>query len=227
MFGACGRNAAARLLTITDFDIGEIEDCNVLARAGITVTGFTETIGPQTRTSYSGTRMYMAPELLAGKAPSTRSDIYSLGVVFYQLVIGDLSQPLATDWERGVHDRLLCEDLHGCLAGNPAERFFGAADVTRRLGSLEKRRSERRLRRIGLVAAVVLMILALVGGPTVLSQKRQLEREGTIREQAESQMYYSSIGFVTSLIEEKRYDVARQVLAACPERLRNWETSWP
>jgi hypothetical protein len=43
---------------------------------------------PGQRTSIAGTPGYIAPELLAGRPPSRRSDIYSLGVVLYEMVSG-------------------------------------------------------------------------------------------------------------------------------------------
>jgi predicted Ser/Thr protein kinase len=43
---------------------------------------------PGQRTSIAGTPNYIAPELLTGRPPSQRSDIYSLGVVLYEMVTG-------------------------------------------------------------------------------------------------------------------------------------------
>ena len=97
---------------LTDFGIGQLMDREALARAGITATGFTETASAMTElSSRTGTRLYMAPELVAGRPASIQSDIYSLGVLLYQMIIGDLSQPMTTDWERHVRDPLLRDDL--------------------------------------------------------------------------------------------------------------------
>jgi hypothetical protein len=43
---------------------------------------------PGERTSFAGTPSYIAPEVLAGDPPSERSDIYSLGLVLYEMVTG-------------------------------------------------------------------------------------------------------------------------------------------
>ncbi len=69
--------------------------------------------------SQTGTQMYMAPELFAGKPASIRSDIYSLGVVLYQLLAGDFNRPVASDWANDISDPLLRDDLKHCFAGNP------------------------------------------------------------------------------------------------------------
>jgi non-specific serine/threonine protein kinase len=70
---------------LTDFGIGQVVSEEYLK--GITRAGFTQTIVADSSSSQTGSQMYMAPELLAGKPASTRSDIYSLGVVLYQLLV--------------------------------------------------------------------------------------------------------------------------------------------
>jgi serine/threonine protein kinase len=62
---------------LTDFGIGQVVSEEYLK--GITRAGFTQTMAGQSSSSGTGTHLYMAPELLAGKPASTRSDIYSIG----------------------------------------------------------------------------------------------------------------------------------------------------
>ena len=46
---------------------------------------------------------YTAPELQdGGFSPSPRSEVYALGVLLYQVVVGDLSRPLDADWKENV-----------------------------------------------------------------------------------------------------------------------------
>src|SRR5437762_7439467 len=72
---------------LTDFGIGQVVSEEALA--GMTRMGFTQTMLSPGSSSHTGTQLYMAPELMAGQPASNRSDIYSLGVVLYQLVVGD------------------------------------------------------------------------------------------------------------------------------------------
>jgi WD40 repeat protein/class 3 adenylate cyclase len=130
-------------VSLTDFGIGLITDPNALAARGITATGLTETlVSSSTPSSGAGTRMYMAPELIEGKQATTLSDVYALGVVLYQIVVGDFGHALAPGWERYVDDPLLAADIAACVDGNPERRLPGAADLASRLRSIDKRRAD-------------------------------------------------------------------------------------
>jgi len=124
---------------LTDFGIGQIVSDEV--RAGMTRSGFTQTL--MGSAALAGSQMYMAPELIGGGSGSTRSDIYSLGVVLYQLLVGDFGRPLTTDWSEDLPDALLREDLKHCFARNPSERFAGAGQLAKHLRSFEERKAER------------------------------------------------------------------------------------
>lgn len=152
---------------LADFGIGLLSDLDQLHKRNITVSGFTETLVIDSDPSRTGTRMYAPPELLTGGAFTIQGDVYALGVVLYQLVVGDLARPLTQGWESDVADPLLREDIARCVAGRPEERFASAADLASSLRRLPQRRRERtrkRLARGAAVAGVALVILLGVAG---------------------------------------------------------------
>ena len=122
---------------LTDFGNSRLLQPERLAELGITALGLTTT-GSDT----SGTPLYLAPELIAGHPPTVRSDVYALGAMLYQIVVGDLRRPLAPGWEREIDDALLREDIAQATDGDPAQRIAGAAELAERLRRLPERRAE-------------------------------------------------------------------------------------
>lgn len=180
---------------LSDFGVGLVTEKERLAEAGITVFGMTELAeGPAKLTTYGGTRLYMAPELLEGKPATLQADIYALGVMLYQMIVGDFSRVLASGWEQQIADELLREDIAVTVAGSPEDRLGAASQVADRLRALPARRAEReaqrrereetalakvalvkaqKRRRALLVTVVVLGIFALA----MIWQSRRIARE--------------------------------------------------
>ena len=88
--------------------------------------------------------LYRAPELLSGGVPTQKSDLYALGVLLYQMVVGDLRRPLAPGWEADVDDPLLREDIRGLAALRETDRRPGAAALAQQLRELPARHLARR-----------------------------------------------------------------------------------
>jgi serine/threonine protein kinase/class 3 adenylate cyclase len=140
LVSGAGTSPADVNVKLTDFGIGQVVSPDVLA--GMTRSGFTQTVVSAGGSAHGGTHIYMAPELIANKPASTRSDTYSLGVVLYQMLVGDFSQPLTVDWTHEIDDPLLREDLAKCFAGNPLQRWPRVIQFAESLRQLEVRRKE-------------------------------------------------------------------------------------
>ncbi|RXR08294.1 tetratricopeptide repeat protein [Pseudoxanthomonas composti] len=134
------RPGAEPRIRLADFGSGRLVDLARLEALEITRLGFT---GTQIDADSGGTPLYLAPEILGGRAPTVRSDIYALGVMLYQCLVGDTRRPLAPGWERDIDDPLLREDIALAAAGDPAERLADAALLSNRLRTLESRRATR------------------------------------------------------------------------------------
>ena len=136
------KTGAGWQIKVADFGSASLFDPSRLHALGITNLGFTQTVSPENG-SLTGTLMYMAPEVLAGQSPSASSDVYALGVLLYQFLVGDFRKPLAPGWESDIADPLLREDIAEAASGDPSKRLSSAADLVERLTTLDQRRAQR------------------------------------------------------------------------------------
>jgi tetratricopeptide (TPR) repeat protein len=177
---------------LADFGIGMITDRSKLVGAGpVTASGFTH--ATIEASSYTGTRIYVPPEVLVGRPFTVQGDVYALGVLLYQMVVGDLNRPLAEGWQRDVTDELLREDVALCVDGDATRRLSSAADLAKRLRSLPERRAwkareaqeeqaaarRRQLTRLVVTGSAILLILLGIATAFAL-------RERTLRREAEA-----------------------------------------
>ena len=125
---------------LTDFGSGRLLDPERLDELGITRLGMTVTQN-LVADAHFGTPLYMAPEIFSGQAPTARSDVFSLGIMLYQLLAGDVTRPMTSGWEREIEDSLLRDDIGAATDGDPQRRLPGAAELAARLRTLEARRA--------------------------------------------------------------------------------------
>ncbi|MCP3963833.1 MAG: protein kinase [bacterium] len=224
---------------LTDFGIGLITDRDLLEQRGITSLGLTGMTVGSSESSSGGTQMYMAPELLAGGAPSIQADVYALGVVLYQMAVGDLERPLAPGWRREIEDEILREDIASFVDGSPDRRPRSALEVAERLRSLDERRTSReadrrarerseksrRLRKVltvvTAVSTVFLVIVSLLALQAVRA-RGEAERE---RRQAERLIDYMLFDLRDSLEAIGRLDLLEGVSRSTREYFKIRSTS--
>ena len=127
---------------VADFGSGGLLDSARLAELGITNLGFTRSEDVVSN-NLTGTLMYLAPEVLAGHAPTAAADVYALGVMLYQMLAGDFRKPLSPGWEADIADPLIREDIADAACGDPAKRLNSVAALVERLETLGQRRVNR------------------------------------------------------------------------------------
>jgi eukaryotic-like serine/threonine-protein kinase len=122
------------------------------------------------RSVFAGTPAYMAPEQYLGSPPSRSSDLYAVGVIAYELLVG--KQPFATDTLSALRQMVLHAppDLSGVdpriapvigrlLAKTPEARYHDSVEVIDALGAatLQPLSQETRATRESLLQAAPLV----------------------------------------------------------------------
>jgi DNA-binding winged helix-turn-helix (wHTH) protein/serine/threonine protein kinase len=126
-------------MTLGNFGSGGILDAGHIDRLGITRLGFTKTIAVSK--ANSATLTYLAPEIQDGHPFTVKSDIYALGVILYQFLVGDFHKGLSPEWRGDIEDELLREDIGLVVEANPLMRMADAGLLVQRLRSLDERRN--------------------------------------------------------------------------------------
>jgi non-specific serine/threonine protein kinase len=189
---------SASEILLGDFGSGGILDAEHIERLGITRLGFTRTLAASDLSA--ATPLYLAPEIVAGQPFTVKADIYALGVVFYQMIVGDFHKLMSPGWERDIEDELLREDVALVAEGNPDVRLADATVLAKRLRTLEERRKDlvakreavakaeraRRLleraqaRRFGLIIAFAVLIAGLATSTALYMQARRAQHRSDV-----------------------------------------------
>jgi eukaryotic-like serine/threonine-protein kinase len=142
------------IVQIMDFGLAKLQGVSRLTKEGSTV----------------GTAGYMSPEQVQGHDVDHRSDIFSLGVLLYEMLTGEL--PF-----RGVHETAMQYEIVNveatpmsavkpeipadldaivleCLAKEPDERYQSAKEVAKDLRRFKRESSKQRVSRVSRVAPI-------------------------------------------------------------------------
>ncbi|MEP6342592.1 MAG: winged helix-turn-helix domain-containing protein [Maricaulaceae bacterium] len=130
-------NEKALSIRLIDFGSGKMREARELIDMGVSPMGFTHEMDDDTQLS---TPLYMAPEIVQRQAHSIKSDIYSLGVMTYQILSGDIDKPMVTGWRNEINDPLLIADIINATQGTVSTRTSSAATLRDSLERIDQRR---------------------------------------------------------------------------------------
>ena len=103
-----------------------------------------------------GTPAYMAPEQREGKPADVRTDIYSFGCIFYEMLTG----ARATSDRKPVPSKMLEKIVSRCLETDPARRWQSAVELVSALEAPQRAGTNR----IWIVPAAAILVALLIAG---------------------------------------------------------------
>jgi serine/threonine protein kinase len=123
-------------LFVADFGIGSLAAGQAMREQASCRGAMSQHLPSVLRGAY--TPLYASPQQVRGEPPDTRDDVHALGVIWYQLVTGDLRQlSIPPDWQEVVEERGLDKDmvqvLAACLASRADRRPPDAATLVDRM----------------------------------------------------------------------------------------------
>ena len=152
---------ADKRVKILDFGLAKIQGTSELTDAGTTI----------------GTLMYSSPEQLHGESIDHRSDIWSLGVVLFEMLTGQLpfngaytqaimyaianGDPASLRELRPEVDTALVELTAGCLKKDPAERFNDVEEFLNALQAIDTAKAGNDLTRSAETAKTSIAVMPL------------------------------------------------------------------
>jgi serine/threonine-protein kinase len=225
--------ADRQTIKVADFGIAHLEDGTGEQR---TVVG-----------TVMGTPQYMSPEQTRGEKVDGRSDLFSAGIVLYQMLAGE--RPFRGDSVVAIATRIANEEppplsqkrtgvpaslrrvVDRCLAKQPSQRYQTGKELaealTKVLAEIDETARERDRPRIIPLrvkwAATMALIVALVMGLTaaVITQRQYAAMMGQVSEYGESLARFISAQNAAAVLGEEwdAVDVAVQAMM----RARNFE----
>ena len=132
-------------IALGGFGSAAVLDAGHIDRLGITRLGFTET--SVSSAHHATASLHRAPETLEGAPFTVKSDNYALGVILYQILMGDFHKAMPPGWRDSIEDELLREDLALVAESNPALRLADAEVLAQRLRTLDERHRQLKSQR--------------------------------------------------------------------------------
>ena len=131
-----GANNAASM-RIADFGISGLAAGQAIGEATRGATSRGAVLATAARGAY--TPLYASPQQMLGDDPDPRDDVFALGVIWYQILTGDLGKgrPGGRSWRKQMAERGMAEGLlnllEECVDDDLSERPANAAELVERL----------------------------------------------------------------------------------------------